>query len=333
MAAFRCGSIWESESEAGNGGSISCTGLVYQSGYAYLQVVEGLTATYLPTQPRDRAVYRFCIFLPTDSTKMDCYVVLSSIAGGLASTLPAGLKGVVCSVRRGEDGFQHDGFGSLRRGSRPVDHWPRLGQARDLISECLRLTNCRPDGVGRPALGKVSRKTASRHMNECTRFRCPICTVIIVGTEYRVERTRAGDSLRRDDPSRARAERQPHLGKKPTTPAAVVTAAGTMVIFFSLSQNSIWGGRGPKGFLEKTGSGTDNSIAPQGPRGGWLAGKWLRGPGALQLSERAPFSRRLRESLRLALGNKRHWRTAFKMSTFLGDSSKGPRRRSSDRAG
>lgn len=85
---------------------------------------------------------------------MDCYVVLSSIAGGLASILPAGLKGVVCSVRRGEDGFQHDGFGSLRRGSRPVDHWPRLGQASDLISECLRLTNCRPDGVGRPALGK-----------------------------------------------------------------------------------------------------------------------------------------------------------------------------------
>lgn len=30
----------------------------------------------------------------------------------------------------------------------------RLGQASDLISECLRLTNCRPDGVGRPALGK-----------------------------------------------------------------------------------------------------------------------------------------------------------------------------------
>lgn len=137
-----------------NGGSISCTGLVYQSIYAYLQVVEGLTATYLPTQPRDRAVHRFCIFLPTDSTKMDCYVVPSSIAGGLASILPAGLKGVVCSVRRGEDGFQHDGFGSLRRGSRPVDHWPRLGQASDLISECLRLTNCRPDGVGRPALGK-----------------------------------------------------------------------------------------------------------------------------------------------------------------------------------
>lgn len=128
-----------------------------------------------------------------------------------------------------------------------------------------------PRRRGTSCLGKVSRKTASRHMNECTRFRCPICTVIIVGTEYRVERTRAGDSLRRDDPSRARAERQPHLGKKPTTPAAVVTAAGTMVIFFFLSQNSIWGGgEGPKGFLEKTGSGTDNSIAPQGPRGGWL---------------------------------------------------------------
>lgn len=149
-----------------------------------------------------------------------------------------------------------------------------------------------------------------------------------------VERTRAGDSLRRDDPSRARAERQPHLGKKPTTPAAVVTAAGTMVIIFSLSQNSIWGGGGvPRGSWKKTGSGTDNAIAPQGPRGGWLAGKWLRGPGALQLSERTPFSRRRRESLRLALGNKRHWRTGFKMSTFLGDPSKGPRRRSSDRAG
>lgn len=29
-----------------------------------------------------------------------------------------------------------------------------LGQASDLISECLRLTNCRPDGMGRTALGK-----------------------------------------------------------------------------------------------------------------------------------------------------------------------------------
>lgn len=87
-----------------------------------------------------------------------------------------------------------------------------------------------------------------------------------------VERTRAGDSLRRDDPSRARAERQPHLGKKPTTPAAVVTAAGTMVIIFSLSQNSIWGGgRGPKGFLEKNGERDGQRDRPAGPKG-WLAG-------------------------------------------------------------
>lgn len=189
-----------------------------------------------------------------------------------------------------------------------------------------------PRRRGTSCLGKVSRKTASRHMNECTRFRCPICTVIIVGTEYRVERTRAGDSLRRDDPSRAR--------RATTTPRQEThdssgggDGSGDDGHVFFLSQNSIWGGGGPKGFLEKTGSGTDNSIAPQGPRGGWLAGKWLRGPGALQLSERTPFSRRRRESLRLALGNKRHWRTGFKMSTFLGDPSKGPRRRSSDRAG
>lgn len=127
-----------------------------------------------------------------------------------------------------------------------------------------------PRRRGTSCLGKVSRKTASRHMNERTRFRCPICTVIIVGTEYRVERTRAGDSLRRDDPSRARAERQPHLGKKPTTPAAVVTAAGTMVIFFSLSQNSIWGGGG-QGVPGKNGERDGQLDRPAGPKG-WLAG-------------------------------------------------------------
>lgn len=128
-----------------------------------------------------------------------------------------------------------------------------------------------PRRRGTSCLGKVSRKTASRHMNECTRFRCPICTVIIVGTEYRVERTRAGDSLRRDDPSRARAERQPHLGKKPTTPAAVVTAAGTMVIFFFLSQNSIWGGgRVPRGSWKKRGAGR-TTRSPRRAQGvaGW----------------------------------------------------------------
>lgn len=90
--------------------------------------------------------------------------------------------------------------------------------------------------------------------------------------------------------------------------------AGTMVVFFSLSQNSMGGRGGFQGFLEETGSGTDNSIAPQGPRGGWLAGKWLRGPGALQLSERTPFSRPTDDEKAPfdPLGNKRHWAAGFR---------------------
>lgn len=98
VAAFRCAPFGESESEPGNGGSISCTGLVYQSVYAYLQVVEGLTATCDPaTGPCSSPVLHF---LPADSCPL------------------AGLEGMVCSARRREDRFHHDGFGSLRRGSR-----------------------------------------------------------------------------------------------------------------------------------------------------------------------------------------------------------------------
>lgn len=127
-----------------------------------------------------------------------------------------------------------------------------------------------PRRRGTSCLGKVSRKTASRHMNECTRFRCPICTVIIVGTEYRVERTRAGDSLRRDDPSRAR--------RATTTPRQEThdssgggDGSGDDGHVFSLSQNSIWGGGGSQGVPGKNGERDGQLDRPAGPKG-WLAG-------------------------------------------------------------
>lgn len=198
--------------------------------------------------------------------------------------------------------------------AQPTDRWPWLGQANDLISEHMSPSDLLPHRRhGTYCVGKVSRKTASRGTHVCTR------------RDGSVETTRAGDSLRRDDP-RARA-RQPHLGKKPSTPSDGGDDSGDDGrLFFSLKIP-----RDPQGFLEKTGSGTDNSIAPQGQ--GWLAGEWLRAdPERCNCpTERPSHDEQTpsgpREQTSLALGRQTG---GIPMSAFLGD-PKGPRRRSSDR--
>jgi hypothetical protein len=141
-----------------------------------------------------------------------------------------------------------------------------------------------------------------------------------------VDGTRAGDSLRRVDP-RARATTTPR--QETTTPSGGGMTAGTMVAFFFFESSM-----GSQGFLEKRGAGR-TTRSPRRAKGGWLGGGGgLCGPGALQLSEPTPFSRREPLGLRLPLGSKHHWalrkKGGIQMSTFLGD-PKGPRRRSNNR--
>lgn len=128
-----------------------------------------------------------------------------------------------------------------------------------------------PRRRGTSCLGKVSRKTASRHMNECTRFRCPICTVIIVGTEYRVERTRAGDSLRRDDPSRARRATTTPRQETHDSSGGGDGSGDDGHVFFSLSKFHLGGGGVPRGSWKKRGAGR-TTRSPRRAQGvaGWL---------------------------------------------------------------